>query len=40
MQQKKLAETNLKWKDGTTIAVVVASEGYPESPKKGAKYAG
>ena len=25
----------LRWKSGTTIAVVVASDGYPENPKKG-----
>lgn len=33
--EKKLSEVQLKWKSGTTIAVVVASNGYPENPKKG-----
>lgn len=33
--EKKLSEVNLKWKPGTTINVVVASQGYPENPKKG-----
>lgn len=31
---KKLHEVKTQWKSGTTIAVVVASEGYPENPKK------
>ena len=33
--EKKLNEVKLKWKQGTTIAVVVASKGYPEAPRKG-----
>lgn len=33
--EKKLYSINLEWKLGTTVAVVVASEGYPENPKKG-----
>lgn len=33
--EKKLKNTELKWKNGTTIAVVVAAKGYPENPKKG-----
>ncbi len=33
--QKKLSGVNLKWKKGTTVGVVVASNGYPENPKKG-----
>lgn len=33
--EKKLHEVKPKWKSGTTIAVVVASDGYPEAPKKG-----
>lgn len=33
--EKKLNQSKLKWKIGTTIAVVVASNGYPENPKKG-----
>jgi len=33
--QKKLSEMQLKWKSGVTIAVVIASDGYPENPKKG-----
>lgn len=32
---KKLKNTELKWKNGTTVAVVVAAQGYPENPKKG-----
>lgn len=38
--EKKLAETHLKWKDGSTIAVVVAAQGYPENPKKGCEIKG
>lgn len=38
--EKKLANTQLKWKDGTTIAVVVAAQGYPENPKKGCEIKG
>lgn len=38
--EKKLHETKPKWKSGTTIAVVVASEGYPENPKKGCEING
>lgn len=33
--EQKLSEVELKWKSGTTIAVVVASAGYPEKPKTG-----
>ena len=33
--EKNLSEVELKWKSGTTIAVVVASAGYPEKPKTG-----
>lgn len=32
---KKLSETEISWKKGTTVGVVVAANGYPESPKKG-----
>lgn len=32
--EKKLKSTSLKWKNGTTVAVVVAAQGYPENPKK------
>lgn len=38
--EKKLSDVNLQWKNGTTIAVVVASEGYPENPKKGCEING
>jgi len=38
--EKKLAQTSLKWKNGTTVAVVVASDGYPENPKKGCEING
>lgn len=38
--EKKLANINLKWKNGSTIAVVVASQGYPENPKKGCEIKG
>lgn len=38
--ETKLSEVKLKWKSGTTIAVVVASEGYPEKPKTGCKISG
>lgn len=33
--EQKLSEIKPEWKMGTTIAVVVASKGYPEEPKKG-----
>lgn len=33
--EKNLKNTSLKWKSGTTVAVVVAAKGYPENPKKG-----
>lgn len=33
--EKRLNEVELKWKQGTTITVVVAANGYPENPKKG-----
>lgn len=33
--EKKLHEVKTEWKSGTTIAVVVAADGYPEAPKKG-----
>ena len=33
--QKRLSTVNLKWKEGATVGVVVASSGYPENPKKG-----
>lgn len=32
---QKLGETKLKWKTGTTAALVVASEGYPTCPQDG-----
>lgn len=38
--EKQLTETSLKWKNGTTIAVVVAAQGYPENPKKGSEIKG
>ena len=38
--EKKLAQTNLKWKGGTSICVVVASDGYPQTPKKGCQING
>lgn len=38
--EKKLHETNLFWKKGTTICVVVAADGYPENPKKGCEIKG
>lgn len=38
--EKKLHEIKPQWKSGTTIAVVVASEGYPENPKKGCEING
>lgn len=38
--RKKLSQTKLKWKEGTTIAVVVAANGYPENPKKGCEIKG
>lgn len=38
--KKKLHEVKPQWKSGTTIAVVVASEGYPENPKKGCEIKG
>lgn len=38
--EKKLYEVKPQWKSGTTIAVVVASEGYPENPKKGCEING
>lgn len=38
--EKKLAQTKLKWKDGKTIAVVVAAQGYPDNPKKGCEIKG
>lgn len=38
--EKKLNEVELTWKQGTTIAVVVASQGYPENPKKGGRING
>jgi len=38
--EKKLSDVDLTWKSGTTIAVVVASEGYPENPKKGCEIKG
>lgn len=38
--EKKLHEIKPQWKSATTIAVVVASEGYPENPKKGCEIKG
>ncbi len=38
--QKKLSQVSLNWKDGITIAVVVASKGYPEKPKTGCLISG
>lgn len=37
---KKLNEVKPQWKSGTTIAVVVAADGYPEAPKKGCEING
>lgn len=37
MSRKKLHKVKLKWKKGTTACVVVASDGYPDAPKKGEK---
>lgn len=37
---KNLHRSELKWKQGTTIAVVVAAKGYPENPKKGCEIKG
>lgn len=34
---KKLFQADLKWKSGTSACVVVAAEGYPETPLKGAE---
>lgn len=34
---KNLSKVRLKWKSGTTVCVVVAAQGYPENPKKGAE---
>lgn len=33
---QELKDVKLKWREGTSLCVVVASEGYPENPKKGA----
>ena len=33
--EKKLDETELKWKQGQSFCVVVAAEGYPENPIRG-----
>lgn len=38
--EKKLSQVKLQWKSGTTIAVVVAADGYPENPKKGCEING
>ncbi len=38
--EKKLNEVDLRWKEGTSIAVVVASDGYPKAPKKGGEIKG
>lgn len=38
--ENKLQEVHTNWKSGTTIAVVVASNGYPEAPKKGCEING
>lgn len=38
--EKKLHEVKPQWKSGTTIAVVVAADGYPENPKKGCEING
>lgn len=38
--EKKLAKSNLKWKNGTSTCVVVAANGYPENPKKGCEIKG
>lgn len=38
--EKKLHEVKPQWKQGTTIAVVVASKGYPENPQKGYEISG
>lgn len=34
--EKKLDQIELKWNNGKTFCVVLAAEGYPENPKKGA----
>lgn len=31
----KVKDVELKWQDGTTLCVVLASQGYPDTPKKG-----
>lgn len=38
--EKKLSDVTLQWEKGTTIAVVVASKGYPQSPKKNCEIRG
>lgn len=38
--ETKLHEVKPQWKSGTTIAVVVAADGYPENPKKGCEING
>lgn len=38
--EKKLSDVRLKWKNGATVCVVVASQGYPENPKKGCEIKG
>jgi phosphoribosylamine---glycine ligase len=34
--ERRLADIELRWRPGAAVTVVLASEGYPESPKKGA----
>lgn len=38
--EKKLSQAKLKWRAGTSINVVVASDGYPEKPKIGCEIVG
>lgn len=36
----ELENVEIKWKDGSTMCVVLASQGYPDNPKKGCKIDG
>jgi len=33
--EQKLDEVQIEWREGTAMCVVIASQGYPDSPKKG-----